>query len=119
MAASPSMASTSNPNTHHDTTASSPSQLNLKSTPTPNSVPLTLPEPPTSPATTLDVSGDGTTVKLDHLGPVVVNQDGTLSRIGNWDQMADIEKKNTLRILGKRNASRLAALKKEGEEETT
>ncbi|OGM42030.1 hypothetical protein ABOM_009674 [Aspergillus bombycis] len=59
----------------------------------------------------LDISGDGSTVKLDHLGPLVVNQDGTLSRIANWAQMAEIEKKNTLRVLGKRNKQRMEALK--------
>ncbi|PWY63499.1 hypothetical protein BO83DRAFT_157983 [Aspergillus eucalypticola CBS 122712] len=48
-------------------------------------------------ATKLDVSGDGSAVALDHLGPVVVNQDGTLSRISNWEAMTEIEKKNTLR----------------------
>ena len=53
----------------------------------------------------------GTTVSLDHLGPMVVNVDGTMSRIANWDKMAEIEKKNTLRIIGKRNKDRLAALK--------
>ena len=63
-------------------------------------------------ATKLDVSGDGSTVKLDHLGPVVVNQDGTLSRISNWEQMTEIEQRNTLRVLGKRNKARLEALKK-------
>ncbi|KAL7912843.1 hypothetical protein GGI35DRAFT_264530 [Trichoderma velutinum] len=62
--------------------------------------------------TTLDVSGSGTTVKLDALGPMVVNVDGTMSRISNWDKMADIEKENTLRIIGKRNQQRLAALRK-------
>ncbi|KAJ6085904.1 hypothetical protein N7486_010185 [Penicillium sp. IBT 16267x] len=58
----------------------------------------------------LDLSA-GSTVSLDHLGPMVVNVDGTLARIGNWEQMTDIERKNTLRILGKRNKQRLAALK--------
>ncbi|KAH8131524.1 hypothetical protein LI328DRAFT_9042 [Trichoderma asperelloides] len=61
--------------------------------------------------TTLDVSGSGTTVKLDALGPLVVNVDGTMSRISNWDKMADIERQNTLRIIGKRNQQRLAALR--------
>ncbi|RAH61824.1 hypothetical protein BO85DRAFT_445224 [Aspergillus piperis CBS 112811] len=64
-------------------------------------------------ATKLDVSGDGSAVALDHLGPVVVNQDGTLSRISNWEAMTEIEKKNTLRVLGKRNKMRLEALKRE------
>ncbi|KAE8144685.1 hypothetical protein BDV25DRAFT_88260 [Aspergillus avenaceus] len=62
----------------------------------------------------LDVSGDGSTVKLDHLGPLVVNQDGTLSRISNWAQMTEIEKRNTLRVLGKRNQLRMDALKAAG-----
>lgn len=57
-------------------------------------------------------------MKLDHLGPMVVNQDGTLSRISNWDQMSEIERKNTLRVLGKRNKIRSEALKaKESEGE--
>lgn len=59
----------------------------------------------------LDMSGGGTEVKLDHLGPMVVNVDGTLSQIGNWQQMTEIEKTNTLRVLGKRNQKRLEALR--------
>ncbi|KAG6008234.1 hypothetical protein E4U21_004833 [Claviceps maximensis] len=76
--------------------------------------PLCLPCP--SPGTTakLDVSGDGTSIKLDHLGPMVVNVDGTISRIGNWGNMAPIEKKNALRILADRNKRRLDALKEGG-----
>lgn len=70
---------------------------------------LALPEPPSG-GIQLDVSsGEGVT--LDHLGPMVINKDGTMSRITNWDKMADIEKKNTLRILAKRNKQRLDALK--------
>jgi hypothetical protein len=69
---------------------------------------------PSDGTTTLDMSNGGTTVSLDHLGPMVVNVDGTMSRISNWDKMAEIEKKNTLRIIGKRNKSRLEALKKAG-----
>ncbi|CAG7917151.1 unnamed protein product [Penicillium olsonii] len=59
----------------------------------------------------LDMSGGGTEVKLDHLGPMVVNVDGTLSQIGNWAQMTDSEKESTMRIIGKRNQKRLEALK--------
>ena len=59
----------------------------------------------------LDMSGGGTDVKLDHLGPMVVNVDGTLSQIGNWAQMTDSEKESTMRIIGKRNQKRLEALK--------
>lgn len=58
----------------------------------------------------LDLGADGG-VSLDHLGPMVVNVDGTLSRIGNWEQMTEIERKNTLRVLGKRNKERLEKLR--------
>ena len=64
--------------------------------------------------TRLEVGGEG--VRLDHLGPLVVHQDGTVSRIANWAEMTDIERKNTLRILGKRNQLRLETLRgKDGE----
>ena len=78
--------------------------------------PLPLPEPTVEDDVT-QVNVGGQAVKLDHLGPLVVNKDGTLSRISNWEQMADIEKQNTLRILVKRNQLRTEALKekKEGE----
>jgi hypothetical protein len=59
----------------------------------------------------LDMSGGDTAVKLDHLGPMVVNVDGTLSQIGNWQQMTEGEQQNTLRIIGKRNQKRLEALR--------
>jgi hypothetical protein len=56
------------------------------------------------------MSSGSTTVKLDHMGPLVVNKDGTLSRISNWSDMSAIEQKNTVRILGKRNMLRREAL---------
>lgn len=59
-------------------------------------------------ATQVPVGGEG--IKLDHLGPLVVNKDGTLSRISNWAQMTEIERQNTLRILGKRNQLRREGL---------
>lgn len=69
---------------------------------------------------TIDISGGAGALKLDHFGPMVVGQDGTLSRISNWDGMTEMEKKNTLRVLGKRNKERLEALRaqeaKEGEQ---
>lgn len=71
------------------------------------------------------------------LGPVVVNEDGalytlledlsqcprsdfclafsgTLSRISNWRSMIESERRNTLRVIAKRNKSRLEALKAKG-----
>lgn len=83
---------------------------------------LALPEFPSadSGAQKLDVSGgQGSTVSLDHLGPIVVNTDGSMSRISNWEQMTEMEKKNTLRIVGKRNQQRLQALRAAGVEGST
>ncbi|KAJ0304249.1 hypothetical protein COL516b_006140 [Colletotrichum fioriniae] len=51
---------------------------------------------------TLDMSGGDASTKLDHLGPLVVNQDGTMSRISNWGEMTEIERRNTLRLAGLR-----------------
>lgn len=82
--------------------------------PTPLPADRALPAPgDESAATVLDMSNGDASVKLDSLGPLVVNADGTVARIGNWLQMTDIERKNTLRVLGKRNAQRLAVLRGE------
>ena len=78
--------------------------------------PLALP-PSSTNTTQLDLSQGSTSIKLDHLGPMIVNVDGTLGRISNWGEMAEIEKRNTLRIIAKRNKERLDVLKRpEGEE---
>lgn len=75
--------------------------------------PLPLPEPGQEggdgKTIRLDVGGEG--VRLDHMGPLVVNTDGTMSRISNWAEMSEIERDNTLRILGKRNQQRLKKLR--------
>lgn len=77
---------------------------------------LPLPEPPKEgDPMTLTVGGEG--IKLDHLGPLVVHQDGTMSRISNWTEMSEIEKENTLRIIGKRNQSRLKKLREESKDQ--
>jgi len=66
--------------------------------------------------TKLDTSG-GKSVKLDELGPMVVNTDGTLSRIANWMQMTDMERERTLRLLSARNKLRLANEEKKQRED--
>ncbi|ETS62658.1 hypothetical protein PaG_03302 [Moesziomyces aphidis] len=50
-------------------------------------------------------------IKLDHLGPMIVNSDGTISRIANWSAMSQIEKDRSLRLLAKRNNARMESLK--------
>ncbi|KAG0212393.1 Centromere/kinetochore protein zw10 [Mortierella sp. GBA30] len=74
---------------------------------------LTLPSPEDVPRDTRQLEVNGRDIKLDILGPVVVNEDGTMSRIDNWAEMAEIEKANVRRILLKRNAQRLARLRAE------
>ncbi|KAJ4984064.1 prenylcysteine oxidase [Stagonosporopsis vannaccii] len=77
-------------------------------------VPL-LPSPELdSGAPQLEVGGEAVT--LDHLGPMVVNKDGSLSRIANWKAMSEKERQNTLRVLGKRNQLRLGDLRGEQSE---
>ena len=75
-----------------------------------------LPEPESSgPTHQLDMSSGQDTASLEHLGPLVVNVDGTLSRISNWAEMGEGERRNTLRVLGRRNKARLEALKGKAE----
>ncbi|KAG8892412.1 hypothetical protein FRC01_014184, partial [Tulasnella sp. 417] len=68
----------------------------------PHHEPLLLEAPPNNDGQQ-ELQVGGTTVKLDRLGPLVVNSDGTLSRIANWEHMTSIEKERTYRILLKRN----------------
>ncbi|TLS25097.1 hypothetical protein PpBr36_07017 [Pyricularia pennisetigena] len=70
---------------------------------------------PTSPDGVKQLNAQGGSVSFDHLGPIVVNQDGTMSRIANWPNMTEIERENTIRILGKRNQLRMAELRKAAE----
>ncbi|KAG4438907.1 hypothetical protein IFR05_005587, partial [Cadophora sp. M221] len=95
-----------------ETTSTSTSTSSTTTTSSTNSnpkTPLALPEVAHNAAKqiNLDISTGSTSVKLDHLGPMVVNADGTLSRISNWDAMADVERENTLRVIGRRNKARL------------
>jgi len=48
-------------------------------------------------------------VKYDALGPLVVNRDGTLSRITNWSEMTPAERERTFRVLVARNQIRLVS----------
>ncbi|KAL1305904.1 hypothetical protein AAFC00_004048 [Neodothiora populina] len=74
--------------------------------------PLALPAPegPSETLQTLDISTNEK-ITLDHLGPLVINSDGTLSRIANWAEMSALERERTVRILGRRNQIRREGLK--------
>ena len=51
------------------------------------------------------------TLRMDHLGPIIVNNDGTMSRIANWEALSDGEKAVALRRIAKRNQERLEAIR--------
>lgn len=75
-----------------------------------SSQPLSLPAPPTQ-EEAASLNKDDSIAKFDHLGPMVVNSDGTLSRIHNWQTMSDAERERTARLVNKRNQTRLQALR--------
>eukprot|EP01123_Difflugia_compressa_P008759 TRINITY_DN26_c0_g1_i1.p1 TRINITY_DN26_c0_g1~~TRINITY_DN26_c0_g1_i1.p1 ORF type:complete len:121 (-),score=23.14 TRINITY_DN26_c0_g1_i1:12-374(-) len=58
----------------------------------------------------LDVTS-GETLAMDWLGPLVVHENGKLSRITNWDSMTEDEKERTKRLVCERNRKRLAVLR--------
>ncbi|KAI1471705.1 uncharacterized protein F4812DRAFT_415176 [Daldinia caldariorum] len=107
-------AMSSAPNSNASASAEEQQQQQQQQQASESKIPLPLPEPDqTGDATQVSVGGEA--VKLDHLGPLVINEDGTMSRISNWAEMAEIERNNTLRILGKRNKMRLDALRAKGQ----
>lgn len=123
----PMASSSRDTNASQNTTSNpTPDPSTQPASPEPNT-PLPLPSPQTAPDNpTTTLTPNAPAIKLDHLGPLVVNKDGTLSRIANWQSMAEIERQNTLRILGKRNMLRREELEraekekgegKEGDEE--
>ena len=77
------------------------------SAPLPAVLALPAPEQVNRMVRTLDVS-TGDAVVLEQLGPVVVNTDGTLSRITNWPTMTDGEKETAKRLIAKRNGTSAA-----------
>ncbi len=54
--------------------------------------------------------GLGQTLKLDALGPIIVNSDGTTSRIVNWVNLTERERQVALRRIAARNKERAAQL---------
>ncbi len=55
----------------------------------------------------------GSTIKLDALGPIIVNSDGTISRIANWVNLTDRERTVALRRIASRNKERVEKLSDE------
>ena len=59
----------------------------------------------------LEVNSE-TGYKLEDLGPLIINADGTMSRINNWKDLSDIEKSRFKRVI-ERNERRRQKLNEE------
>jgi hypothetical protein len=71
-------------------------------------------EPASSnPEGTLDEVGYEHSAKLDELGPIILNTDGTMGRISNWAQFTETERAQALRLVAARNKKRKEALLRE------
>ena len=53
----------------------------------------------------------GPSLSLDELGPIVINTNGTTSRITNWDALSQGEQERSRKLVAKRNAERLIVLR--------
>ncbi|KAJ4254845.1 hypothetical protein NW762_009643 [Fusarium torreyae] len=88
-----------------------------------NPLPLPAPDQDTAAASSSNRGDDvtalrvGESVRLDALGPLIVNTDGTMGRVGNWTGMTENEKQQTLKLLARRNKQRLEALRAKNAEE--
>jgi len=60
------------------------------------------------------VEVDGETTPLSHMGPMIINKDGTARRIANWNLLTKKEKIRTWARVSERNIERVAALKANG-----
>jgi hypothetical protein len=61
----------------------------------------------------------GESLKLESVGPVIINSDGTTRTIANWDTLSEREKEVTWRRIKKRNAERRAVLESKQNVEPT
>lgn len=87
-----------------------PESVNSVSPPTETEEVLALPEP-TSIGTSDQLELNGPALKLDKLGPIIVNSDGTTQRINNWQELSKQEQDSAWRIIAKRNKERVEYLK--------
>lgn len=59
----------------------------------------------------------GESISLDHMGPIIINTDGTTRTIENWNDMSPQEQQTAWRRIAKRNEERRAALLKRQQQE--
>eukprot|EP01130_Rhizamoeba_saxonica_P002051 TRINITY_DN11856_c0_g1_i1.p1 TRINITY_DN11856_c0_g1~~TRINITY_DN11856_c0_g1_i1.p1 ORF type:complete len:131 (-),score=22.27 TRINITY_DN11856_c0_g1_i1:93-485(-) len=56
---------------------------------------------------------NGEPIRFDHLGPMIINQDGTIGRITNWDSLSEKEQEVAWRRIANRNKIRRQQLQEE------
>lgn len=61
----------------------------------------------------------GETISMDELGPIIVNPDGTMRRIANWNELTKAEQESTFRQISARNKKRIDALKESTDRQET
>ena len=49
-------------------------------------------------------------IKMSSLGVIIINSDGTMSKIPNWHELSEGERKTAMRVLARRNKKRKEAL---------
>ena len=69
--------------------------------------------PPSSSSGVQQIKIGGEAFKMDHLGPIIINSDGTTRRIANWETLSKHEQETTWRLISARNKKRLEELKKQ------
>ena len=58
---------------------------------------------------------EGMNIQITELGVIIINTDGTLSKIPNWHELTDGERKKAFRLIAKRNQRRREVLIQEQE----
>jgi hypothetical protein len=76
-------------------------------------VPQLLPADPESNLRTIQL---GETITFEQFGPIILNTDGSIRRIANWDNLSEHEKEVSWRRISKRNEERRQLLLKQQEE---
>lgn len=59
----------------------------------------------------------GEKISMEHLGPIIINTDGSLRRIDNWDKLSKEEQDRSFRLIAARNKKRIEILKQQEQEE--
>jgi len=77
-------------------------------------IPL-LPAATTGESRQIELGGEA--LKMDDLGPIIVNADGTTRRISNWETLSKQEKESSWRLIAARNKRRIKDLERKQKNE--